>query len=35
MGELEATIKWFKKDKILGPDGWLIEFYIDSFDLIG
>jgi len=32
--ELEATIKWFKKDKSPGPDGWTIEFYITFFDIL-
>jgi len=31
--ELEATIKWFKKDKSLGR--WTIEFYIAFFDILG
>lgn len=35
LGELEITLKWFKKDKIPGLDGWLIEFYLDFFDIIG
>lgn len=35
MGELEATIKWFKKDKSPRLDGWSIEFYISFFDMIG
>lgn len=35
MREVEATIKRFNKDKILGPDGWSIEFYISLFDIIG
>jgi len=34
LGELEATLKWFSKDKSLGPDGWSIEFYLAFFDLI-
>lgn len=25
-GELEATLKWFKKDRSPGPDEWLVEF---------
>eukprot|EP00253_Pinus_taeda_P004777 PITA_04777 len=33
--ELEVTLKWFKKDKSPGPDGWTIEFYIDFFDILG
>lgn len=35
MDELEATLKWFKKDKSPGPDGWTIEFYISFFDILG
>lgn len=27
IGEVEATIKWFKRDKSPGLDDWLIEFY--------
>lgn len=34
MGELEAILKWFKKDKSLGPDGWTIEFYIVFFYIL-
>jgi len=33
--ELEATIKWFKKDKSPGLDGWTIEFYISFFEILG
>lgn len=33
--ELEATIKWFKKDKSPGPYGWTIEFHIAFFDILG
>lgn len=33
--ELEATLKWFKKDKSPRPDGWSIEFYLAFFDIIG
>eukprot|EP00253_Pinus_taeda_P030816 PITA_30816 len=33
--ELEATIKWFKKDRSPGPDGWTIEFYIAFLDILG
>eukprot|EP00253_Pinus_taeda_P035172 PITA_35172 len=32
--ELESTIKWFKKDRSSGPDGWTIEFYIAFYELI-
>eukprot|EP00253_Pinus_taeda_P029159 PITA_29159 len=35
MAELEATLKWFKKDKNPGPDGWTIEFYLAFFDFLG
>lgn len=34
-GELESTLKWFKKDKSLGLDGWTIEFYLAFYDLLG
>lgn len=33
--ELEHTLKWFKKNKTPRPDGWLIEFYLAFFDIIG
>eukprot|EP00253_Pinus_taeda_P030027 PITA_30027 len=35
MEELEATLKWFKKDKSPSPDGWTIEFYIAFFEILG
>lgn len=35
MGELESTSKWFKKDKIIGLDGWPVEFYIAFFETLG
>lgn len=35
LGELEDTLKCFNKDKIPGPDGWSIEFYLAFFELIG
>eukprot|EP00253_Pinus_taeda_P031163 PITA_31163 len=35
MEELEITLKWFKKDKSLGPDRWTIEFYLAFFEQIG
>ena len=35
MEELEGTIKWFKKEKSPGPDGWTIEFYSAFFELLG
>ena len=33
--EVEAVLKGFKKDKIPGPDGWPIQFFLDFFDMIG
>lgn len=35
LGELEGTLKWFKKDKSPRLDGWSIEFYIAFFDILG
>eukprot|EP00253_Pinus_taeda_P009121 PITA_09121 len=35
MGEFEDTLKWFKNDKSHRPDGWLIEFYLSFFDILG
>eukprot|EP00253_Pinus_taeda_P010037 PITA_10037 len=35
IGELEATLKWFKKDKSPGLDGWSIKFYLDFFETLG
>lgn len=32
--ELEGVLKWFKKDKSLGPDGWPIEFYLTFSDFM-
>eukprot|EP00253_Pinus_taeda_P014295 PITA_14295 len=34
-GELEGTLKWFKKDKSPRPDGWTIEFYLAFYELLG
>lgn len=34
-GELEATLKWFKREKNPCPDGWLVEFYLPFFDILG
>lgn len=34
MGELERTLKWFKRDKSPGPDGWLVEFYTAFLDIL-
>lgn len=33
--ELESTLKCFKKDKIPGPNGWTIEFYLAFYDPLG
>lgn len=33
--ELEGVLKWLKKDKSPGPDGWTIEFYTAFFDVLG
>lgn len=35
IGELEAAIKWFKRDKSPGPDGWSIKFYSAFFETLG
>eukprot|EP00253_Pinus_taeda_P019805 PITA_19805 len=35
LGELEASLKWFKKDKSPGLDGWPIELYLAFFDILG
>lgn len=34
-GELEGTLKWFKKDTSPGPNGWTIEFYLTFYYLLG
>lgn len=33
-GKLKFVLKWFKKDKTLGLDGWVVEFCLAFFDLI-
>ena len=35
MREIEAALKYFKKDKSPGPDGWPVEFFLVFFDLLG
>ena len=35
IGELENTLKWFKKEKSPSLDNWSIELYISFFDLLG
>lgn len=32
--EHEGVLKWFKKDKISGPNGWTIEFYLAFYDIL-
>jgi hypothetical protein len=33
--ELKDVLHNFQKDKILGPDGWTIEFLLGLYDLLG
>ena len=33
--ELSLVLQNFKKDESPRPDGWLVEFYIELFDLLG
>ena len=33
--EVEQALKSFKRDRSSGPDGWLVEFSLDFFDLLG
>jgi len=33
--EVLAALKSFSKDKIPGPDGWTVEFYLHFFNLMG
>ena len=35
LGEVEGALKSFQKDKIPGPDGWPVEFFLVLFDLLG
>ena len=35
MEEVELALKSFKKDKYLGPDGWIVEFFLAFLDLLG
>jgi hypothetical protein len=35
LGELKEVLTLFKKEKIPGPDGWTVEFFIHFFDLVG
>lgn len=33
--EVSTALKSFSKDKSPGPNGWIVEFYLHFFDLIG
>ena len=33
--ELKCVLQSFQKDKIPGPDGWLIEFFMELYDMLG
>jgi hypothetical protein len=33
--EILVVLKGFAKDKSLGPDGWMVEFFFFFFDLVG
>ena len=33
--EIEGDLKYFKKDKSPGPDGWTIEFFLELFEILG
>ena len=33
--ELKKVMGSFQKDKIPGPDGWMIDFFLDLFDILG
>ena len=35
MDEIKQALKSFKKDKLSGPDGWHVEFFLAFMDLIG
>ena len=35
LGEIELSLNSFKKDCSPSPDGWLVEFYLNYFDLLG
>lgn len=35
LGQLEATLKWFKQDKSPRPDGWSMEFYMAFSKILG
>jgi hypothetical protein len=33
--EIKLVLKSFAKDKSLGSDGWMVEFFLKFFDLLG
>jgi hypothetical protein len=33
--DLSSILKAFTKDKSLGPDGWIVDFFLHFFELIG
>ena len=33
--EVQKVLSKFSKDKILGPDGWSVDFFLDFFDILG
>jgi hypothetical protein len=35
LAEIQSTLKGFSASKILGPDGWTVEFFLAFFDLVG
>ena len=35
LSEVEHTLKAFAKDKIPGPNGWALEFYLHFFKMLG
>lgn len=35
LGEIESILKICVKEKILGPDGWTVEFYLGFWDILG
>ena len=35
LDEIESSLKYFKKDKAPGPDGWLVKFYLAFYDILG
>jgi len=32
--EVLEVLKGFAKDKSLGPDGWIVEFYLHFYDMV-